>query len=220
MGVSPRAPGSLARLSHGVTRPRKRCEPTRDRVGNTPLTRLSHRVTGGEPVPGHSGRRAIKRRPGRWGRVHDPDDDEGPATGCLHLTSSITTQVTSRVAPPSMDTMVPVSLRIISCFCFHEETPSTIVKKRRSRRRVTRCDTPGDNGPPGATRPKRTPGATEGPQAEDRRASDAEALTRAGPRNSRASAVHFAAASPRRPNSSAPPCPTSATSSAAPSPRS
>ena len=40
------------------------------------------------------------------------------------LTSSISTVVTPRMFSPSMETIVSVSLAIISCFCFWEKTPS------------------------------------------------------------------------------------------------
>jgi len=40
------------------------------------------------------------------------------------LTSSMTTHVTGRMLSPSIDTIVSVSLRIISCFCFGVKTPS------------------------------------------------------------------------------------------------
>src|SRR5262249_9715402 len=40
------------------------------------------------------------------------------------LTSSTTTQVTDRMFSPSIETIVSVSLRIISCFCAGVNTPS------------------------------------------------------------------------------------------------
>ena len=53
------------------------------------------------------------------------------------LTSSTITEVTERKFSPSMETIVSVSLRIISCFCAGEKTPSITFIFTNGRARIS-----------------------------------------------------------------------------------